>query len=169
MSYLDWLEWIVFPDINECKCYSKVLSGLFDIEFDWKIDHDRNRAKDGLGLRERYEEEMDVSCWKDGPCSVLEMMVALAMRCEDQIMYDPDEGDRTWMWFWEMFNNLGLSALTDDFFDEREFRAVVSRFLGRRYRRDGYGGPFYIPETELDMRKVELWYQLNYYLQSKFL
>ena len=34
-------------------------------------------------------------------CSVLEMMIALAIRCEEHIMDDPDVGNRTGQWFWK--------------------------------------------------------------------
>ena len=46
--------------------------------------------------------------WMIRPCSVLEMMIALSMRCEEQIMDDPDIGNRTGQWFWDMIDNLGL-------------------------------------------------------------
>lgn len=169
MTYLDWLSLIAFPDGEERSLYSKVLSELLDTGFKWKLKMDENRAKDGMELRSTYEEETGLSCDMIGPCSVLEMMVALALRCENQIMYDPEEGDRTHLWFWIMFTNLGLDALPNEWFDEQEFHSIMWRFLDRRYDPDGYFGPFYIAGFDGDMREIELWYQLEFYLQSHFL
>ena len=169
MTYLDWLAIIAFPDGEQRSLYSKVLTRLYEVDFFAILPRDENRAKDGESLREEYEELSGECCEKSGPCSVLEMMVALAARCESQIMFDPDEGDRTDLWFWEMFDNLGLSCLYGDRFDEREFRRIIVTFLNRKFGADGYLGPFYIPDFEGDMRKIELWYQLGYYIESKFL
>ena len=160
---------IAFPDGEKRSYYVEVLKGLYDIDFGWVLDRDQNRAKDGEQLRVMFEDETDCPCEKYGPCSVLEMMLALAMRCESQIMYDPDEGDRVHIWFWEMFRNLGLDELGEDDFDELIFSSIIQRLLGREYSKDGRGGLFYIPNCHRDMRKIEIWYQLNFYLQEYFL
>lgn len=169
MNYFDWLAMIAFPDGEKRSYYVEVLKGLYDIDFGWVLDRDQNRAKDGEQLRVMFEDETDCPCEKYGPCSVLEMMLALAMRCESQIMYDPDEGDRVHIWFWEMFRNLGLDELGEDDFDELIFSSIIQRLLGREYSKDGRGGLFYIPNCHRDMRKIEIWYQLNFYLQEYFL
>ena len=169
MNYFDWLGMIAFPDGVQRSEYYDALRKLYDVEFRWSMTMDRNRAKDGEQLRVIFEDEVGEPCDKFGPCSVLEMMVALAIRCESQIMYDPDEGDQTHIWFWEMFNNLGFSSFDNEFYDEREMRIILRRFLDRDYDPDGYGGPFYIQNFDGDMRKIEIWYQLSYYLQAKFL
>jgi hypothetical protein len=160
---------IAFPDGEKRSYYVEVLKGLYNIDFGWILDRDQNRAKDGEQLRVIFEDETDCPCEKYGPCSVLEMMLALAMRCESQIMYDPDEGDRVHIWFWEMFHNLGLDELGEDDFDELIFSSIIQRLLGREYSKDGRGGLFYIPNCHRDMRKIEIWYQLNFYLQEYFL
>ncbi len=83
-------------------------------------------------------------------------------------MHDPDEGDRTAIWFWEMMDNLRLTTQDDYQFDERFSNRVITKFLQRKYSPDGNGGPFYIPNCDQDLRKVELWYQMNYYIQDQF-
>lgn len=98
---------------------------------------------------------------------MLEALVALAQDCENEIMYDPDEGDRTGVWFWEMIENLGLDGLDDWCFDEDDFEYVVRRFLDRKYKADGQGGPFVIRGFRGDLRRVELWYQLNFYMKNR--
>ena len=86
---------------------------------------DVNRAADGLNLRER------LGFQSGNPCSIFEMMVALAVRCEEHIMTNDEIGDRTPLWFWGMIENLGLREMTDDIFDERLVDEVVERFLAR--------------------------------------
>lgn len=168
MRYFDWLVDLIAEDEYDQRCYQKVLSLLFCKPFKWIIGNDENRANDGLLLRESYRSITGEEPEKRGPCSVLEMMIGLACRCEDDIMHDSDQGDRTSVWFWEMMDNLGLSAQDDYQFDEDSANQIVDRFLNRNYRPNGDGGPFYIPNFGQDMRKIELWYQLNCYIQDRF-
>lgn len=168
MRYFDWLVGLISEDDYDRFCFQKVLSLLFYKPFIWSIDHDDNRAEDGLSLRTTYKTLTGESPEKYGPCSVLEMMIGLACRCEDDIMHDPDQGDRTCVWFWEMMDNLGLTSQDDYQFNETYANRIVDRFLNRHYSPDGDGGPFYIPGCKKDLRKIELWYQLNYYIQDRF-
>ena len=141
---------------------------MFERPFEWFVKNDCNRASDGEELRDRYFHEIGLDSAKDGPCSILEMFVALAIRCEVDIMYDPDAGDRTPMWFWIMMENMELDDLDDNSFSYEIANDILDMFLSRTYCRDGYRGPFYISNCRRDLRKVELWYQLNYYLQENF-
>jgi len=167
-TYFDWLCERAIPDRYKRGSYQKLMLALYSEDFYWSVANDGNRAGDGEQLRVIFEEETGYECEKDGPCSVFEMMLALAINCENSIMYDPDEGDRTSVWFWEMIENLGLDGLDDWHFDIDTFDLVVRRFLDRKYDRDGYGGPFFIKGFRRDMRRIELWYQLNYYLKDKY-
>jgi hypothetical protein len=143
---------------------------LHDVEFTYSIPKDANRAEDGIDLRYRFTYDYagveDAECYIFGPCSVLEMMVALAVRCEETIMDDPGYGDRTSQWFWRMINNLGLGSMTDRRFDKYYVEDVVSDFLNRRYSPDGRGGLFTIRGCDSDLRRVELWIQLLWYLNT---
>ena len=104
--------------------------------------------------------------WPDDyECSVLEMMVALSIKCED-IMGDDRFGDRTGQWFWGMIVNLGLGSMTDDRFDELYAEDVINIFLDRRYDPDGKGGLFRIKHCRQDLRNVEIWYQMCWYLDT---
>jgi hypothetical protein len=102
----------------------------------------------------------------DEKCSVLEMMAALAIRCEESIMDDPLVGDRTKQWFWKMIVNLGLGSMTNDKFDVKYVDYVLDRFLDREYEPDGRGGLFTIRDCEDDMRDIEIWVQLNRYVNE---
>ena len=43
---------------------------------------------------------------------------------------------------------------------------VIERFLDREYGPDGKGGLFTVRHCEYDLRDVEIWYQLCWYLDS---
>ena len=125
---------------------------------------DENRLLDGLDLRFRFADEN--SYYIDGDCSVLEMMVALSLRCEEHIMSDDEIGNRTGRWFWEMIDNLGLESMYDDNFDKVYADKIIYRFLNREYEPNGDGGLFTVRNRNVDLRKVEIWYQLMWYLDE---
>ena len=81
-------------------------------------------------------------------------------------MDNPTFGDRTGQWFWDMVRNLGLMNMTDDRFDEGHVRKVIDIFLDRKYEPDGKGGLFKIRHCRRDLREVEIWCQLNWYLDQ---
>ena len=93
------------------------------------------------------------------------MMIALSIRCEEHIMDDPDVGDRTGQWFWNMLVSLGLGSIDDRKFDRYLVDDVLERFLNREYKRNGEGGLFTVNNGR-DMRQTEIWYQMNYYLRE---
>ena len=113
-EYFEWLFSLVCgEEYSKQFSYRKLLTRLHDTEFRYSIPRDRNRADDGIDLRSRFTwtkyRNYELLCFLDGPCSVLEMMIALAIRCEENIMDDPNIGDRTAQWFWGMVVNLGLA------------------------------------------------------------
>lgn len=169
-DYFEWLSDLVCKKrFGKQISYRKLLMYLHGIEFRYSIPRDENRAEDGISLRYRYTLHRDfggvVPKCLDGPCSVLEMMVALSMKCEET-MDDPSIGDRTGQWFWGMVTNLGLGAMMDDRFDRRYVEDVVNRFLDRDYEPNGKGGLFTIRNCDADLRNVQIWYQMNWYLTS---
>ena len=152
--------------------YRKLFTYLHRTEFIFSIPNDVNRAKDGVDLRYRFvtslviPDEERILDILDGPCSVLEMMIALAIRCEETIMDDTRYGDRTGQWFWNMMANLGIGNMTDEGFDIKKVSLIINKFLDRDYDYDGKGGLFYIKGCEDDLRNVEIWTQLCWYLDN---
>lgn len=169
-DYFEWMYDIMCDGwFARSVTYRKLFTFLHDTEFTYFVPHDENRADDGIALRYRYcllNDCEDLEYYLDGPCSVLEMMVALAIRCEERIMCDPDKGDRTAQWFWSMVSSLGLSGMTDHNFDERLVYDVISRFLDRDYSPNGKGGLFTIRRWDRDARDAEIWHQLLAYCNS---
>ncbi len=172
-EYFEWMYQLVRKDgYSKRLSYRKLFTHLHDIEFTYIIRMDGNRAEDGIDLRYRfgyeqgYDSPMITTLLNDRPCSVLEMLIALAIRCEEHIMDDPDIGNRTGQWFWNMIINLGLGSMDDSKFDENYVEDVVSRFLDRKYKRNGEGGLFTVKNCKHDLRTVEIWYQMCWYLDE---
>ncbi len=169
-DYFEWLcEVVDSKRFSKHVSYRKLLMHLHNIEFTWFIPYDDNRADDGIMLRRKYalaHHDEELSDYISGPCSVLEMMAALAIRCEESIMDDTLFGNRTGQWFWGMIRNLGLSSMNDSNFDAEFVDDVIARFLNREYEPDGKGGLFTIKNCDHDLRTVEIWRQLSWYLGS---
>lgn len=166
-DYFNWLCDIVCGDkFSKNISYRKLLECLHSVNFRVLISNDVNRAKDGVDLRRRFYLDTNKHADIVGPCTVLEMMVALAIRCEENIMDNPLYGDRKSQWFWSMINTLNLSGMTDDRFDEFFVKDRVNIFLARKYEPDGQGGLFKIRNCRRDLRDVEIWTQLCWYLDQ---
>ena len=167
--YFEWMfELVCGERYARDISYRELLWHLHNIEFIFYIPNDYNRAADGIDLRKLFSYELelpDADRYITGPCSVLEMMIALAIRCE-KIMDNPEYGDRTAQWFWKMIANLGLHGMTDERLDISEVDAIIGRFLDRDYDIDGRGGLFTIRNCNRDVRDLEIWVQMCYFLDS---
>jgi len=174
-EYFEWMCGLVCDDrYSKNLSYRKLMAYLHDTDFNYIIDMDGNRAEDGIDLRYRfgyengYDQRLIATYLDICPCSVLEMMVALSIRCEENIMEDPDVGDRTGQWFWNMIVNLGLGSMTDSKFDYDYVETVVDRFLNREYERNGKGGLFTVDNYRKDLRTIDIWYQMCLYLDELY-
>lgn len=171
-EYFEWLYDMMCVDrYSKEISYRKLFTRLHNIEFRYIIPSDRNRAGDGIDLRYRFAYANNysyraVSEYLSDPCSVLEMMVALAMRCEENIMDDPKVGNRTSQWFWGMVVNLGLGSMTDAQYDKQLVDESVRTLLNRDYKPNGEGGLFTLRHCDEDLRDVEIWMQLCWYLDE---
>ena len=175
-EYFEWMCSLVADEVetpNSTFSYGKLLGYLHSVDFTYTHPMDGNRAEDGVRLRYLFADNQGYTDYRpiaaaldDRPCSVLEMMLALAIRCEQTIMADDDLGDRTGQWFWNMILSLGLNRMTDSNFDEEYVEEVVDRFLHREYDRDGRGGLYTVEHCPKDMRKLEIWYQMCMYLDE---
>ena len=172
-EYFEWMYDQVCDDrYTKRPSYRKLLQYLHNVEFTYIIPMDGNRAEDGINLRYKfgreygYEDSVVAIYLDDKPCSVLEMMMSLARRCEHSIMDNADIGDRLGQWFWGMIVNLGLGKMHDDAFDKDYCEYVAARFLNREYEPNGEGGLFTVERTSRDLRDVDIWYQMCWYLNE---
>ena len=171
-------EWIIGLTTDWCSYYGnygRLMEFLHSIPFHStvQIPLDENRGADGKDLRLRFADASHEYNYShvyiylmDYEPTMLEVMAALAIRCEENIMRDNDVGDRSYEWFYGMLCSSGLDACYDENFDENTAREIVNRILERKYSRDGKGGLFTLSNPPKDLRKVEIWYQLLWYLDE---
>ena len=81
-------------------------------------------------------------------------------------MDNTEYGNRTDQWFWSMVTSLGLGSMNDERFDKVCASDVIERFLDREYKPNGKGGLFTINDCEDDLRDIEIWIQLCWYLDK---
>lgn len=114
--------------------------------------------------------------WDEGydtPCSVLEILVSVANRMED-ILYEPENGNRALKWLWTLIRNLGLETFTDGAYKanpgsfDQAVDEILEKFINRTYDRRGKGGLFPLKKPRSDQREVEIWYQMQEYLDENF-
>ena len=172
-EYFNWLYHLICNDKYYNKVtYNKLLYFLDSVDFIPNLLMDDNRRVDGLDFRYRYgydygysEEEIDeIFCKKN--CSMLEMMIALAHKVEEQITSNFMYGDRTGQWFWGMVVNLGLGKMNDSNFDKRYCEDRIEAFMRNQYASDGQGGLFRVTNPPEDMRKTDIWCQFMWYLSE---
>lgn len=158
-EYFDWLIGRIGGPEKDGVTYEKLLWQLYKTPFTYILEMDKNRTDDGLALRTQYGYDIP-----DAPpkCSVLEMMIGVAIRCED-VMYDNGRFSAGF-WFWRMIENLELGFMDDANYEPYYVEHVTNRLISRDYEPDGRGGLFYISEPPDDMRNVQIWYQMNWYL-----
>lgn len=152
--------------------YSELCAYLYSRPFFFILPRDEDREDDGLSLRLRI---MDyVTYGKRGmalaysePCNVLEMMLALAQRAEDDIIFTANK-DHVGELLYDMISSMGIAWLTDDYYSEVAAQSAVDNMLNRRYEPNGHGGLFTVKKTSKDMRDMEIWYQMQAYLNEKY-
>ena len=169
-EYFNWLYRLVCGE--ESTSYRKLLTFLHLKTFRYSIPMDENRYLDGIEMRYHfgnafhYSQSLIASLLDTKECSVLEMLVALSDRCENDIMQTFDDGYRPDRWFFVMLRSLGLSKMDDDHFVKSKAEEIIDTFLDRQYKPNGEGGLFILSEPKRDLRDVEIWYQLMWYLQE---
>lgn len=160
--YFDWLKDIILPAPNG-KRYDRLIDILHEKEFIPMIEMDENRAADGIFLREKFAEVYLDFC--EDPCSILEMMIALAGRFDGNAGFDPNEAYEN---FWILIKNLGLDRYHDSNYSGYEVRRILYSFTNRTYEYSGKGGLFPLKNPRKDQRNVEIWEQLQAYLIEKY-
>lgn len=172
-EYFEWLCGVVHGDDPEEPFYN-LLASMHNCIFRWSIDMDENRAVDGRELRRKWDDQcfapmddIQFDIFMREPVSCLEVLVGLSIRIQDEIMWNPDKGDRVPVWFWLMVDNLGLKDLDDDhFYGEVSVDRVIetlSIWMDREYTRDGIGSIFPIPKCNKDLRRMQIWSQMSEY------
>lgn len=146
---------------------------LFDIawttSYEYYVPNDGQRALDGLKLRRQFESETSFRLPNLGQCRILEFLIGLAYRLNETV-YDHNDPNREPYWFWTLIRNLDLEIYTDEF-DFDSIHAEIYDAFGflntRSYEPDGSnGGLFPLKKPLRDQRRVEVWYQMQAYLNE---
>lgn len=176
-DYDDWIidlanEWL--EEINPEENFYQLIQHLHDTEFKYVLNADYNRYCDGVDFRLLFAENSPNYTYRDvylylqnSPCSVLEMMMGLSHRCENEIMVNSDIGDDPGRWFCAMIRNMGLDSMDDDKYDELFVEKAINRMMYREYEPNGTGGLFRIKNCQTDIRNAEIWYQMCWYLNEE--
>lgn len=155
--------------------FDNIMEQLLHTKYEPYYDLDDNRGVDGLTTRDIFYETFppdartllfDELIMDIGPsCTVLEMMVTLAIRCETDVAGDPSGEDRTAHWFDVMLESMGLTQYTGDSYNADSVARIIWKMQNHDYLPNGEGGLFKIPDgTGFDMTKLEIWSQMNAYI-----
>ena len=169
--YFDWLCHKVDIHSNR-KQYSRLAAALHGMAFlPGDFEMDKNRAQDGLALRVEFMDRYGVqgSARNRGPCTMLEFLIGLAERMSF-VMCDgeSDISSKTSYYFWILIHNLRLEKLDDERYLQLNgdfyVNEAVDRVLLRTYEVNGEGGLFPLKGSYGNQRKVEIWYQMQFWL-----
>ena len=151
------------------KDYTKLCEQMLETPFVYFVGNDVNRYEDGADLRRDYEDtygEVDDICEE---ISVMEVLVKLAIRCDEDVMYEPEYGFRVDLWFWEMISALGLTKFNNHHYDFDEVEEILYCFNERTYGPDGGKGcAFIVNNPKRSMVDTEMWYQMMDWLMESY-
>lgn len=167
-DYLRWLEPQLGGEYNtEGKTYWGLIHLMFDTPFFFveSIPLDENRLQDGLELRVYFANENRLTprtMQRLGPGSFLEVLIGLSRRLAFAAGGDAPG------WAWELLSNLELNRLTDPLTPARQRKAqeIMHVAMAREYLPDGTGGFFPLAWPDGDQTQVEIWYQMNAFVEE---
>jgi hypothetical protein len=168
----DYFEWLVAQiEIANTKTYDELFERMHNTEFVWMVPNDDNRVQDGLDLRTEFLNEnhkkyatkilvVDI-VFKKG-VSMLEVVVSLSRR----VAFTAGGAPRNWAW--NLIDNAQLRKMFDPLTDQKreKIEEILEALIWRTYKYDGQGGFFPLNYPKEDQTKVEIWYQMNAYVNE---
>ena len=156
-AYLAWLKNLVGCKgyFDENKTYHFLFNRLYEIEFYFTNAMDSNRNTEGRSLRNQWEmlvrenysaldiysdpnDDYDFSALDTySSVSILEVLIAMCIKYENSVAYNPKKGDRTRFWFWNLMQLSGLDAFDDCSYNADsplEIYAICEDILKNRVR-----------------------------------
>lgn len=152
------------------KNYSLLMDFLGDIDFIWdqkRFPFDRNRAVDGMDLRKEYEDIYGCYDDLDGSCSVLEVLIAFAIRIEEEYIGNPNDPNPSHI-FLEMLDNLGLLKQKNSVFDEKNVSNILNHWMYRTCEKRREFTIFPLKRLKVDQLDRDLWDQMQAYLTENY-
>lgn len=173
--YFSWMCEKIFPNIRDRNNYINLLRCLHEIVFHYSIPMDENRKQDGVDLRYRFAQDrgysnrdIEIHIDQVNECSMLEMMVALALRGDDNMLYDYETGSKADYIFMVMLRSLEIDNMVNGRFNMDTVHYSIDRLLNHEYAYDGRGGLFTVKHPRRDMREVDIWYQMCWSIQELY-
>lgn len=147
---------------------------LFDTTFVSFDEFDDNLVENSMNLRGIFLENScaglkfyEIYGGFEYECTVLELIVYLSIKIEDEIMTNDMFGERYSVWFWQMLDSLGVKNMTNSAYDEDKVIQIMENFIEKRYKKNGKGGLFTTKNSKIDMKSMDIWSQCMSFL-TKF-
>jgi hypothetical protein len=157
----DYFKWLTSQiNTRKDKSYNELFARMHETEFVWIVPNDDNRVQDGLDLRSEFLR--GVHRQLPYPVSILEVLVSLSRRVA--WIAGGDASD----WAWTLIENLRLERSFDPLTKGKRNRIenVLYSLVWRTYERGGQGGFFPLLDPHEDQTKVEIWYQMNAFVNE---
>lgn len=119
-----------FIDDETC-IYKSLIKKLLNIEYRHNIIN-KDRYDDVIEYRKNYLIDNNISneyILNKYRVSVLEVLIVLSIRIEDEIMCSEKYGDRSCQWFWAMLQYTGLVAFYDDDYNDEKVEDIVYNWM----------------------------------------
>lgn len=153
------------------RSYSNLLWSLYNIKFVALIDMDKNRVANALYLRDRICEDEGIQYVGDGFCSTLDILIHLADRMAFNLDGLNEEESGLKCYFWELIENFGFTDFDDSVWNcgvEEEVFEIVNRWIERKYGTKSGHIPFPNCHTIKNYHHLELWDQMQIYIEEHY-
>ena len=158
-EYYEWLVSQIGVPPNK-SCYD-LFERMHNVEFVWTVPNDDNRVQDGLDLRPEYLNGRKSQLTLTG-VTFLEVLVGVSRRLAFVASGDSRQ------WAWRLIKNLKLNKMTDPLTESQKDRVdeILFSVIWRTYDPSGRGGLFPLKHAAEDQTRIEIWYQLNAYVNE---
>ena len=142
MSYTRWL--IQRGCLEE---YSELASVWDELDFVWYIPEDEDKAVQALRMRDEYCYETGMSSPRQAPASFLEVFVSITDTLTAMLYQDRETFTKS------ILLNVGARSYSDDGRLPSEIHSealvIAERVMYRTYGRNGSGGLFRVPGSDI--------------------
>lgn len=125
-------EYIINKVIDDELCiYRSLIKKLFSIEYKYNTIN-KDRHDDVIEYRKNYliDNKINQTDILDKyKVNVLEVLIVLSIRTEDDTMHDIKYGDRSCQWFWAIISDIGLIKFDDNNYNESEVEKIVFNWM----------------------------------------
>lgn len=127
--------------------YSELASVWDELDFVWYIPEDEDRAVQALRMRDEYCYETGMLTPRQAPSSFLEVFVSITDNLTAMLYQDRESFTKS------ILMNMGARSYSDDGRPISEIReealVIAERVMYRTYGRNGSGGLFRIPGSDI--------------------